>query len=115
MAVDGYYFKYKPHNEYLRARDFLAREVPFTFNYWTHATQEHMDVHLVHVGGDRTTREIVWTGKDNHLYLADFETAWKDFFSNLTPYYQERFRDHIDQRLNSEFRHCGDLGKQFVL
>jgi hypothetical protein len=110
------FFCYPEKNDYLRARHFLERDVNFKlqFNHWTTAVQKHMEIHIMHVGGSRTTREVVWTGSDDPLYLADFEAAWKKFLSNLTPYYGGRFKNEIDYRLNSEFRHCGDLGRPFI-
>lgn len=108
------FFQYQRSKKYLRAKQFVPRRITFDFEHWTRAVQEHMNIHLMHVGGSRTVRKVVWTGKDDALYLADFEEAWAKFLGNLKPEHRDIFRDEIDYRLASEFRHCGDLGKQFI-
>lgn len=112
------FFTYPPkrNSRYLRAQQFLREPVPFKglFKHWNKVVQQHMDIHLLHVGGDRTTRDVAWTGDDNDCYLEDFEGAWALFLANLKPKERGIFRDEIDYRLNSEFSHCGDLGRQFI-
>ncbi len=109
------FFKDGPSRKYLRAQQFLLRpDVPFTFKHWTKAVQQHMNIHLMHVGGERATRDVVWTGADDKLYLEDFENAWELFLKNLKDKHKAIFKDEIEYRLNSEFRHCGTLGKEFI-
>jgi hypothetical protein len=109
------FFAYPPNNRYFRARDFITQELPFTFKHWTRAVQTHMEGHMVHVGGDRTENEVVWTGGDDKLYLVDFQGAWAAFLSTLKQEHKDIFREEIDLRLNSEFRHCGSLSKELIL
>jgi hypothetical protein len=109
------FFHYKPKGGYRRAQDFLAKQVTFVFSHWTRAVQEHMEIHLLHSGDQRTEREVVWTGENNGFYLADFESAWALLMGNLKDEHKKNFKDEIDHRVNSEFRHCGDLGKHFIL
>jgi hypothetical protein len=109
------FFQYNPSGSYLRARQFLANDVKFMFKHWTRTVQQHMEIHIMHVGGDRVTRNIVWTGADDKLYLEDFQMAWATFLANLKHEHKELFKDEIDHRLDSEFRHCGSLGKEFIL
>jgi hypothetical protein len=108
------FFAYKADLKYFRARDFLRGELPFTFRHWTRSVQRHMEGHMVHVGGDRTENEVVWTGDDDKLYLADFQGAWAAFLGDVKDEHKEIFREEIDLRLDSEFRHCGTLGKEFI-
>jgi hypothetical protein len=109
------FFKDKQKGPYRRAQEFLTTEVTFKFNYWTNAIRSHMETHLLHAGSARTDGDTVWTGRDNAHYLADFEGAWELFLRNLKDEHKEIFRDEIDHRLSSEFRHCGTLGKEFIL
>lgn len=109
------FFNYRRSSEYLRAEQFLKPgHHPFIFKHWTKAVQEHMNIHLMHVGGNRTTRNVVWTGADDKLYLEDFENAWEVFLENLQDGRRPIFRDEIEHRLDSEFRHCGDLGLTII-
>jgi len=73
------FFQYKPSGSYLRAQQFLAKDVTFKFGHWTHTVQHHMDIHLMHVGGDRVTGNIAWTGLDDKRCLEDFQIAWATF------------------------------------
>ena len=99
------FFAYKPHDRYLRAHDFLGRELPYTFQHWTHSVHHHMEGHMIHVGGDRTENEVVWTGVDDRKYLTDFQNAWAALMKNLKPEHKDVFRDEIDFRLmDPEFR-----------
>jgi len=109
------FFTYEPTGKYLRAKQFVMPDTVFVFKHWTVAVQRHMKIQLLHVGGNRTTRQIDWTGSDDKLYLADFECAWATFLGNLTTDHKEVFRDEIHHRLNSEFRHCGGLGREFII
>jgi hypothetical protein len=63
----------------------------------------------------QTEGNVVWTGKDNDKYLSDFEGAWSLFLGNLKDEHKQNFKDEIDHRLDSAFRHCGTLGKEFIL
>jgi hypothetical protein len=109
------FFKDGPSKKYRRAQPFLVQEVHFTFDNWTNSIRGHMESHLVHAGEERTEGNIVWTGEDNENYLKDFEGAWALFLGNLKEEHKQNFRNEIDHRLDSEFRHCGTLGKEFIL
>jgi hypothetical protein len=112
------FFSYKPTGKtgkYLRAQQFVVPKTVFVFKHWTAAVQEHMEIQVLHVGVTRTTRQKVWTGSDDKLYLADFEGAWATFLGKLRTEHKDVFRDEIDHRLNSEFRHCGSLGREFII
>jgi hypothetical protein len=104
-------YKQKRGGLYLRAVDFVPEKVSFgqCFLHWTDAVQEHMSIHLLHVGSSRVIRNVTWTGEDDHLYLADFEQAWRHMLANLKAHNRPIFREEIELRLNSEFEHCGDL------
>jgi hypothetical protein len=70
---------------------------------------------MVHVGKDRLTNETEWTGKDDDLYLTDFQNAWRSMMENLKPQHRDVFRDEIDYRLTDpEFKLCGSLCKEFI-
>ena len=110
------FFTYKPNSRYLRAQDFLGKELPYTFQHWTASVQHHMEGHMMHVGGDRTANEVVWTGADDKKYLADFQNAWAALMKNLKPEHRNAFRDEIDFRLlDVEFKFCGSLGRELIL
>jgi hypothetical protein len=109
------FFRYHPHEKYLRAEDFLTGPLPFTFKHWTWDVQHFMEGHQLHVGGDRTANTFVLTGSDDKLYLEEFKGAWEAFLGNLKPEHKEIFRDEIETRLDSEYRHCGTLSKEFIL
>jgi len=109
------FFHDSPTKPYRRAQEFLAISVTFTFKYWTNTIRSHMEGHLMHSGKGRTEGLVSWTGEDNAHYLADFENAWALFLGNLKDEHKETFRDEIHHRLDSEFRHCGTLGKEFIL
>jgi hypothetical protein len=109
------FFQYKENKKYLRAKKFVRPNISFEFMNWTNDIQEHMNVHLLHVGGRRTVGKVAWAGTHNALYLDDFEKAWETFLKNLKPKHKVIFLDEIEYKLNSEFRHCGDLGKHFLL
>jgi hypothetical protein len=110
------FFTYKENSDYFRASDFIKQKrLPYTFQHWTNTrVQHHMEGHMVHVGRDRLTNTVEWTGKDDDLYLADFENAWRSMMENLKPQHRDRFREEIDLRLTDpEFALCGTLGKRF--
>jgi hypothetical protein len=109
------FFTYDPHPRYFRAQEFMGQKLTFTFQHWTRNVQTHMEGHMMHVGGDRTENEVVWTGVDDKLYLADFQNAWATLMRNLKPEHKDIFREEIEHRLDSEFRHCGSLGKELIL
>ena len=69
----------------------------------------------MHLGKDRITGTIAWTGGNDKQYLKDFEGAWVVFLKALRPQYRDVFRDEINHRLDSEFLDCGSLGKEFIL
>jgi hypothetical protein len=83
--------------------------------HWTRMVQKHMEGHLMHVGGDRTENEVSWTGWRRQTLSARFsERLGYAYGESLkTGYTKNAFREEIDHRLNSEFRHCGTLGKEF--
>lgn len=109
------FFRYDPHDRYLRAGYFLASKIEFPFANWNNRVQSHMDAHMLHVGAGRLTNEVRWTGGSDRLYLADFQEAWRIMLGNLKAEHKPVFREEIDHRLDSEFRHCGTLGKEFIL
>jgi len=39
---------------------------------------------------------------------------WEVMLKNLQDKHKEIFREEIAHRLDSEFRHCGTLGKEFI-
>jgi hypothetical protein len=111
------FFTYKHHDRYLRACDFIESiTLPYQFKYWTMVVQTHMEGHIMHYGDDRTKNEVEWTGKDDMLYLADFEAAWRVMMGDLKGEHKDIFRDEIDDRLREDaFHNCGTLGKEFIL
>jgi hypothetical protein len=109
------FFKHGPNGKYSRASDFIAADVEFKFQHWTFTVQNHMEIHLLHVGRTRATRDVVWSGRFDQKYLEDFESAWRTVLQNLKPSHREVFKDEISFRLHSAFRHCGDLGLEFIL
>lgn len=112
------FFMVKPNarNRHLWANPFTHTAVTFSFDHWNTDIQNHMNVHLLHVGDDRVENKRVWTGKDDMKYLADFEGAWKMFMQNLKEKHKDIFREEIDHRLTEKaFQHCGTLGKEFIL
>jgi len=109
------FFKYGQNDRYVRARECLTSDINFPFNNWNYSVQKHMEGHLLHVGGDRTEGQISWTGASDRLYLFGFQEAWRLMMGNLKTEHKKVFREEIDHRLDSEFRHCGDLGRQFIL
>ena len=56
------FFRYPPERKYLRASQFVQPNSEFVFRHWTQRVQTHMEVHLMHVGDDRTTGRKAWTG-----------------------------------------------------
>jgi hypothetical protein len=110
------FFKHAPNGKYLRASEFLAHDIEFGFQHWTHAVQDFMNAHLLHVGAGRVTNTINMDGALDKQYLADFEEAWKQMMTNLKPAHKDVFRDEIDYRLtDAHFRICGTLGREFIL
>jgi hypothetical protein len=59
------FFVYGPHNDYLRACQFVVPSVSVQpeFGHWTRAVQNHMSSHLLHLGGDRVTKVVTWDGR----------------------------------------------------
>jgi hypothetical protein len=111
------FFTYAPNSDYIRAQDFLGKKLPYTFQHWRQkGAQHHMQGHMMHVGGDRLKNEVPWTGGDDLLYLADFQSAWRVLMENLKDEHKDTFREEIDFRLTAEeFKFCGTLGKEFIL
>lgn len=109
------FFRYPPLDKYLRASQFLTTDVAFPFQNWNKGVQAFMETHMLHVGAGRLTNEVVMTGSDDKLYLADFEEAWRLLMGNLRTEHKAAFRDEIDYRLTtSPFGFCGSLGKEFI-
>ncbi len=108
------FFTYQRQKKYLTARQFTKPGTAFVFQHWTDSVQDFMNTHMLHVGGGRVTNTKRSTGADDTLYLAEFQTMWKHMMQNLRDKHKDIFRDEIDFRLNSEFRHCGTLGKEFI-
>ena len=108
------FFHYKNSRHYLRAQQFVNPGVTFTFQYWTDDVQTFMNTHMLHVGGGRVTNVEVLTGADDPSYLAEFQAMWEKMLRNLQDKHKETFREEIEHRLNSEFRHCGTLGKELI-
>jgi hypothetical protein len=108
------FFHYKKSREYLRAQQFVNHGVTFTFKHWTDDVQKFMNTHMLHVGGGRITNKKVSTGADDKVYLAEFQEMWERMLKNLQNKHKEIFREEIEHRLDSEFRHCGTLGKEFI-
>ena len=73
-----------------------------------------MNTHMLHVGGGRITNKKISTGADDKFYLAEFQGMWERMLKNLQNKHKEMFREEIEHRLDSEFRHCGTLGKEFI-
>lgn len=108
------FFHYKKSRNYLRAQQFVKPGTTFTFNHWTDKVQEFMNTHLLHVGCGRVTNTKVSTGANDRAYLAEFQRMWENMLTNLKDEHKENFREEIEHRLDSEFRHCGTLGKELI-
>lgn len=109
------FFHHQRSKDYLRARQFVKPGVTFTFEHWTDDVQKFMNTHMLHVGGGRVTNTKVSTGADDKSYLAEFQGMWEKMLKNLQDKHKEIFREEIEHRLDSEFRHCGTLGKELIL
>jgi hypothetical protein len=109
------FFHHQRSKDYLRAQQFVKSGVTFTFQYWTHDVQKFMNTHMLHVGGGRVTNRKVSTGADDKSYLAEFQGMWEKMLKNLQDKHKDIFREEIEHRLDSEFRHCGTLGKELIL
>lgn len=66
------------------------------------------------MSGVRVKGKITWTGSDDKYYLDEFQRMWETFLKNLKEMHKPIFREEIEHRLNSEFRHCGTLGKEHI-
>ena len=108
------FFHHQKSKDYLRAQQFVNPGVTFTFQHWTDDVQKFMNTHMLHVGGGRVTNRKVSTGADDKSYLAEFQGMWERMLKNLQNKHKEIFREEIEHRLDSEFRHCGTLGKEFI-
>jgi hypothetical protein len=110
------FFKYQDKREwkYLTARQFTKAGTVFVFQHWTDSVQGYVNTHMLHVGKRRVSNTQVSTGVNDALYLAEFQAMWKHMMQNLNDQHKETFRNEIDFRVNSEFRHCGTLGKEFI-
>jgi hypothetical protein len=109
-------YRVDSRKSYFRAVDFIdSKTLPYKFKHWTRKVQDHMEGHLLHVGGDRTRGVVSWTSRDDEKYLDDFGEAWRTLMTNLKPEHREVFRDEIEHRVDSEFRHCGSLGREFIV
>ncbi len=112
------FFTEEPHDLYIRAGAFTSIHDAFRFCHWTRRVQTHMQGYLLHVGRDRIHSKgkiIPWTGANNKQYLDDFQGAWEKLMRDLKPEYRESFKQEIASRIASEFRHCGTLGREFIL
>ena len=108
------FFHHQKSKGYLRAQQFVKPGVTFTFQHWTADVQMFMNAHMLHVGGGRLTNKKVSTGADDNSYLAEFQGMWEKMLENLQDKHKETFREEIEHRLDSEFRHCGTLGKELI-
>jgi hypothetical protein len=108
------FFHHQKSKDYLRAQQFVKPGVTFTFQQWTKDVQDFMNTHMLHVGGGRVTNRKVSTGADDKSYLAEFQGMWEKMLKNLQDKHKETFREEIEHRLDSEFRHCGTLGKELI-
>ena len=72
---------------------------------------------MLHVGGGRVSNKKESTGADDKSYLAEFRSMWEKMLRNLKDPHKDVFRDEIQYRLDhpGDFKHCGTLGKEFIL
>jgi len=108
------FFHHQKSKDYLRAQQFVKPAVTFTFQHWTHDVQKFMNTSLLHVGGGRVTNKKVSTGTDDKSYLEEFQGMWEKMLRSLQDKHKGIFREEIEHRLDSEFRHCGTLGKECI-
>ena len=111
------FFHHQKSKDYLRAQQFVKPGTTFTFHHWTYDVQKFMNTHMLHVGGGRVTNTKESKGADDKDYLAEFQGMWEKMLRNLKDQHKEIFRDEIQYRLDypGEFKHCGTLGKEFIL
>ena len=109
------FFHHQKAEDFLRAQQFVKRGVTFTFQHWTADVQKFTNMHMLHLGAGRITNESDSTGAEDKAYLAEFQGMWEKMLTNLRDKHKEVFRDEIEHRLDSEFRHCGTLGKEHIL
>lgn len=112
------FFTYqRSHKGYLTAQQFVIRGITFRFQHWTNDVQVFTNTHMLNVGGGRLTNTKESKGVDDKDYLAEFQGLWVHMLRNLKDQHKDVFRDEIQHRLDfpGEFKHCGTLGKEFLL
>lgn len=112
------FFHHHRSKDFLRAQQFVKPGVKFVFQHWTIEVQKFTNTHTLHVGGGRLKNTKISTGADDPTYLAEFEGMWEHMLRNLKEPHKEVFKDEIQYRLDfppNAFKHCGTLGKEFIL